>query len=790
MLLHRSPRGVISTDGAVVILRSAGAVRRVTREAFHGGALDAAVIEAFDLVVLVEALARDMAHARGISFVDPTPVPAGRSGLVRLWMGAPEDPRHVWIRGRVVEAKVAGADYEAPFDVHLANGFPKAITDAFAPEVIEMVRARVATLAALPCFCHTGTEYIEEHDTLETVVSRADPNEPPVSVTVGRCTVCGTGWTFGRNTARRLGDGGAVHPFAPAVGFLGDEVDRIVAGIRAGAEVVVGGSRCHTTYRGSDGALVAEDFDEGSTEERPIDERSLRGVIDGNREDFLDVLRKPLRERLRAALLEGAPPETVRAALAELLAYGDCLHGTALFEAVIAWPETRPTPDEVSALARETTGNGLFHAVMSGIGYGEKSAAGGRFGLRFFATVAEILGDDAMPEFRRYRAHFRAMAGDLQGALDDLLGERPERPDDALDREIAGVRERIAAEAQRPRRSLTVLVVSAADPDALDAMSYAKRREDGLGWTRMELLHPGEPDGLVRQALDLDMGVYAAARVWDADAQCVEETSCIFSSDLERGAALLSPHVAAPNVLAARLIAHARSGEDPKRVARALVEAMAEPAGGPAEEAAAYVRVFFEHLPHALKFGMGIAWESRTPAPRATPTPEPPAPPPPLPALAGFAEEVARLVGGTAVPLGLGASPASSVRIGAHCVLLIREHDGGFALSLPLAGSWVVRSLAELASAQADITSALASHPQVVSLSDVVAYLSRIWAVDRFTDRPVPREAWLRRGEQVIALSQTADAVTITAAKRTREVAKLSSLEGLAPWIDEQVGGA
>lgn len=755
MILHRSPRGVVSTDYSRIILRPlpTGLVQRVERDDFHAGALDASIVEAFDLIVLVEALARDMAAVRGISFTDPTSVPPGRSRIARLWIGDPDNPRQIWIRGRVVAARVAGAEYEASLDVHLANGFPKAITDAFTPEVIEMVRVRVAALAPLPCFCHTGTEYIEEHDTLEPLVSRSDPKEPHVSVTVGRCKVCNTGWTFGRNSERRLGDGAAVRPFAPIVDFVGDEADRIIAGVRGGAEVEIGDPRCHTTYRGKNGALVSEYFDEGHTQETPIDEPTLRAVVDGHREDFLDVLRRPLKERLRVALLEGATLDAARTTLAELLAYGDCLNSTDLFEAVLAWPDGKPTPDEVATLTKEKTGNDLFHSIMSGIGYGTKSAAGGRFGLRFFETVAEMLGHETMRDFRRYRAHFRAMAGDLHGALGDLEWEKSQltKDDEYLDREIDDVRKRIEADAQRPKRTLTVLVVSAEDPDELDAMSYAQRREDGLGWTRIELLHPGEPDVLVRLALDLDMGVYGAAREWDADAHCIEETSCIFYSDLEERAALLAPHVAEPNVLAARLVDHAQSGEDPKRVARALVEKMTEPAGGPAEEAATYVRVFFEHLPYALKFLMGIAWELRTPAPcgcaawdgrtlgnitafprsqfetlagatessgrlrcvkcdstfsfvstgtYATLTREPPAPPPPppaapLPALPAFAEEVGRIVGGTVVALGLGPSPAASIRIGAHCVLLIRERDGGFALSLPLAGSWVVSSTSD-----------------------------------------------------------------------------------------------
>jgi hypothetical protein len=163
-----------------------------------------------------------------------------------------------------------------------------------------------------------------------------------------------------------------------------------------------------------------------------------------------------------------------------------------------------------------------------------------------------------------------------------------------------------------------------------------------------------------------------------------------------------------------------------------------------------------------------------------------------LPALPAFADEVARALGGAVIALGFGPSPATSIRFGAHCVLLIREQrEGGFVLSLPLAGSWLVNALADFTSAQADITNALRAHPQVVSLSDVIAYLSLIWAVDRFSDRLVPREAWLRRGDHVIHLVQKAESVTVAvgegSTKHERDVVTLASLEGLAPWIDEKL---
>lgn len=162
-------------------------------------------------------------------------------------------------------------------------------------------------------------------------------------------------------------------------------------------------------------------------------------------------------------------------------------------------------------------------------------------------------------------------------------------------------------------RTLTVLVVPANHPDDIDAMEFHDRRSRSSGWTRIEVLHPGEPDVLVRQALDIDMGVYGAAPERDRDDDnCVVDTSLVTGDHLAYAAGLLTPHVAEPLVLAKRLIEHARTHEDPEHVARVLVTASPAPAAGRAEEAAAYIRIFLGYVKVALESGMGIAWELRT----------------------------------------------------------------------------------------------------------------------------------------------------------------------------------
>ena len=173
---------------------------------------------------------------------------------------------------------------------------------------------------------------------------------------------------------------------------------------------------------------------------------------------------------------------------------------------------------------------------------------------------------------------------------------------------------------KRPR-TLTLIVVPANEPDDIDGMGFDERRRNSHGWETLELVHEGSPDVLVRRALDLDPGVYGSRPEWDEEEKAVVGTFLIAADDVESAAKELEAHVAKPKATAKRLVEHAKSDEDLARVAGALKKVPAGKARGPAEEAAAYVRIFLEHVPDALRWKkgiawgkMGIAWELRTPA--------------------------------------------------------------------------------------------------------------------------------------------------------------------------------
>ena len=382
----------------------------------------------------------------------------------------------------------------------------------------------------------------------------------------------------------------------------------------------------------------------------------------------------------------------------------------------------------------------------------------------------------------------------------------------------------------RVSRTLTMILISARDPDQFDDMSFEDRRSDGGGWTKFDLLHDGEPDVLVRKALDLDQGVYGAARA--RDESVVVEASVIFRPEIKSAAELLEPFMADPRALAVTLIEHAESGEDADRVARALFEKLPEPARGPAEEAATWIRQFFAYVPDAKSLGMGIAWELRTEAActcakwegqtlgRYVTFPaaefdrlegggkyfgrmrcvkcsatfgfeisadwaEVKREVTPLPDMGAFAREVAEAVGGE-VAFDIERNPTHAIRIGQHCSVLITMYGAYYRVALPFMHPWTVRNREDWTALKPTLQLALAGHRPVLTLADVVAALPREWNVS-FDGEPIVESALMFNDRGDVNLQQNPSSVTVRVWQSgddpTRELTTLESLEGLAAWI-------
>lgn len=161
-----------------------------------------------------------------------------------------------------------------------------------------------------------------------------------------------------------------------------------------------------------------------------------------------------------------------------------------------------------------------------------------------------------------------------------------------------------------------------------------------------------------------------------------------------------------------------------------------------------------------------------------------------LPPLLSFADEVARAVGGKVVSLDNGEWPSAVVHVGEHCALLIRDHHGAFTLSLPIEGTWSVRSRADWAGEEPKVQRAVAAYVPIVSMSDVIARLPREWSVE-FPGTPNPSEVWLRRGEQRVGLFQQERSVKAVvwegSTMHDRELATLGAIQGLSAWLDDKL---
>lgn len=161
-----------------------------------------------------------------------------------------------------------------------------------------------------------------------------------------------------------------------------------------------------------------------------------------------------------------------------------------------------------------------------------------------------------------------------------------------------------------------------------------------------------------------------------------------------------------------------------------------------------------------------------------------------LPPLLTFADEVARAVRGKVVSLDNGEWPSAVIHVREHCALLIRDHHGSFTLSLPIEGTWSVRSRTDWTGEEPKLKKAVAAYVPVVSMSDVIARLPREWSVD-FPGTPNPSEVWLRRGEQRVGLFQQERSVKVVvwegSTMHDRDLASLDAIQGLSTWIDDKL---
>ena len=204
------------------------------------------------------------------------------------------------------------------------------------------------------------------------------------------------------------------------------EVEEIIELMRAGAGVMTGGSRCHSSYYFRDGAWRREDFDEGHTQEVEIAEATIRAMIVDDPQRFAGVLQAPRWEAFSAAYLAGAPE--ARPLLHAALVYGDQFEHGKILDAVLAGPDEPLEPAVAELIRKEIRGYTAYHCFM-GAALWDRSPAVARFGVAFVDRLRELVGD--APGVFTLRASFLEQAEQPEAAIAELereLGQTPDGP--------------------------------------------------------------------------------------------------------------------------------------------------------------------------------------------------------------------------------------------------------------------------------------------------------------------------------------------------------------------------
>lgn len=224
------------------------------------------------------------------------------------------------------------------------------------------------------------------------------------------------------------------------MGFRREEVEEILALLRGGESVQIGGSRAHMTYLWRAGAWRVESFDEGLVEEFASSEEALRRLIRREPRAFRGLLKRPRWARFSAAFLAGEGQRAL-ALLDEALRYGDSLGHGAVLRAFLL---DRATRAQLRAIREKLGGHTAYHVFMDAACW-RRDAATARKGVLFVDRLIRLAG--AVPGAYEIRASFQEAAGERAAAIRDLerdLELRPagdERRREALREKLARLRE-------------------------------------------------------------------------------------------------------------------------------------------------------------------------------------------------------------------------------------------------------------------------------------------------------------------------------------------------------------
>lgn len=195
-----------------------------------------------------------------------------------------------------------------------------------------------------------------------------------------------------------------------------ETIEIILAELQRGHQIRIGGSRSHSYYGYKDGSWYTGAFDEGHRDEYSATRQKIIKVIKGHFSSFQPLLKRP-HERIIAQALHSGDSILALQHLESWEEMGDPSQEVPVLRAYLQWPEVVPSA-EVKALIRSKFSVSTIYHVLMGPLHFNQTVENGLLGLKYLEVLVEIVGE--CPGWRRLRANFRQMSGDIAGAIADL----------------------------------------------------------------------------------------------------------------------------------------------------------------------------------------------------------------------------------------------------------------------------------------------------------------------------------------------------------------------------------
>jgi hypothetical protein len=193
--------------------------------------------------------------------------------------------------------------------------------------------------------------------------------------------------------------------------------------IRAGEGVSLGsvGGKYERSLVCRFGQFWIEELDEGQSFDREITEQQAIEALAKNPDAVRALLARPLWRHFFQVLVEGDRTQAKAALDATVGLPGYAEQFRFVYDAFLAWPEQRPSPQLREQLKSFAEGGMALHPLRAGA-YASDDAAATKMSLEYLTALGEMTGWSR--SLYQHRADYYERLGNLQAALDDCLLEK------------------------------------------------------------------------------------------------------------------------------------------------------------------------------------------------------------------------------------------------------------------------------------------------------------------------------------------------------------------------------